>query len=134
MSLKKNSSGSAVSKTAFSFLTAVGIMAALSVITSAISYCTADPLSLVKPLSVAAIIIGAAISSFVCSKKFGKLPAIISSLAIILVMMTVGIVANSGKINTGALINYACYMATALLFSYLASRTAKVRRHKPKRF
>ena len=130
MSLKKNTTGSTISKAAFSLLISVGIMAALCALMTVISFCTKDPMSLVKPLSIAAVILGAAVSSLISSRKFSKSASVISSLIFTLIMMSVGIVAGGGKMNTGALINYACYMAVALLFSFLPSNKAKHRRHR----
>ena len=126
MSFRKNAKNESTAyKMGISLLISAGIFGAVCLIASAIAYCTADPLSLIKPLSIAVLITSAAVASFVSSKKFGTSQSLISSLILTLLMLTVGIVASKGKMNTGALINYACYMATAALFSYLAGRTPK---------
>ena len=127
MSFNKKNDVGRFSGVLLSLLISTLCLAAITLIASAISYCTADPLSLVKPLSVAAIIIGAAAAAFISAKRFGAGSAIISSLIFTLIMLTVGIISGGGKINVGALINYVCYMATATLFSYLAAREPKKR-------
>lgn len=130
MSLKKKSNRGTFYGMLLSLLISLLILAAVSITVSAISYSTKDPMSLVKPLSVTAIILSAALSSFISARKFGSGAAAISSLVFTLIMLTVGIISSSGMVSLGAFINYLCYVGTALLFIYLASRKPKRRRHR----
>lgn len=133
MSLKKNQKkDNAAYRVAVSFLIFLGMLAAICLVTSVAAYCTADPLSLVKPLSIAALMLSAATASAISTKKFGVAAALISSLVLTLIMLIVGVIASGGKINDGAMLNYLCYTATAALFSYLAARAPK-RRSKRRR-
>lgn len=130
MSLKKKSNHGTFYGMLLSLLVSLLMLAALSVTVSAISYSTKDPMSLVKPLSVIAIILSAALSSFISARKFGVGAASISALVFTLIMLTVGIISSGAEVKLGALINYLCYIATAMLFTYLASRKPKRRRHR----
>ena len=128
MSLKRKSkNGGSVPKTLTAFFIAAGMFVAVCLITSVIAFCTADPMSLVKPFSICALIISAALASFISSKRGGMASAILSALIFTLIMLIFGVVISGGKTNAGALINYVCYMLTSLLFAYLASRAPKKR-------
>ena len=128
MSFKKNAKNGTAYKIGISFLISAATLSAISLLSAVIAYCTHDPLSLIKPLSIAAIIISAAVSAFITTKIYSITNAILSSLMLTLIMLTAGIIAVGG-IRPSAMLNYACYMATAALFSYFASRKPK-RRHR----
>ena len=114
----------------FSLLIFSGMLIAICLVTSVAAYCTADPMALVKPLSIAALILSAVASSVISAKKFGIATTLISALVLTIVMLSVGVIASGGKMNGGAMLNYLCYMATAALCSYLTTRAPKRR---PKR-
>ena len=112
-------------KIILSALICIGMLIGLCAAAAAFAYCTPDPMSLVKPLSIAIIILGASISALITTKLFGVSPALISALIVTLIMMSGGIIANRTDADLGALINCGCYMASAGLFSYLCTRRRK---------
>ena len=130
MSAKRNS-GDAV-QLLLSLLIPLGAFIALTLSVSVIAYCTEDPLSLIKPLSIAALIGSGAVGAFINSRLFGMGHADIAALIMTLIMLTVGIIAKRGAIGIGPIINYACYMASSALFAYLATRVSggRKRRHR----
>ena len=120
MSSKRNSGGTAHLIVSLIIPPLVFVMLTLAV--SVIAYCTGDPLSLIKPLSIVALIGSGAVGAFINSRLFGMGRADIAALITTLIMLTVGIIIKRGAIGIAPLINYACYMASSALFAYLATR------------
>ncbi len=134
MSFKKSSARRGVfSKICLSLLISAAILLALCAVATAVAYFTPDPMSLVKPLSVAVTVTSACVSAAINSRLFGVSPALISSLILTLIMMGAGIIASHGKADLGALINYVCYMASACLFAYLSGRKRKNKPYRKRR-
>ena len=97
----------------------------ITLILSVVAFCTDDPLSWIKPLSIAAIVLSAVVGSLTTSKLYGTPKAILSALIITLIMLLSGIIARRGAPQTSTLINYGCYMATSALTAYIASHKTK---------
>ena len=114
----------------YSFLISVGIFVFISLIASVIAYATADPLALIKPLSVAALVLSAICSGYINSRLFGTWRSVLSALIMALAMLTVGIISETGALGVGAMINFASYLASASLFAYLASRRGEKKRRR----
>ena len=131
MSFEKKSVFSAASLGA---LLSLGVLIGMAALGACIAFSLKNPLGAVKPLSIAVILVSAAISSFLERRLGGSmLSCVISSLMLIFLLLITGIIAGGGKISAGVLINYACYIALGALFSYLGGRKrGKIRR--PRRY
>lgn len=128
MSTKRNSRVAV--RLLYSLLISIGALVGMTLIASVIAYCTNDPIALIKPLSIATLIICAAAGAFVNSKLFGMGQANVAALIVALLLFTVGIIAKRGAIGIGPLINYTCYMASSALFAYFAKRMSVEKRRR----
>ena len=113
--------------TAFAFL----CYFLLSLVFSAITLATPDPLCFIGIASMAALFGSGIVSSLVISKVRGEggfLTAILSALLFCLIQLLIGLIVAKGDIGLGAIINYLCYMA----ISALAALIGKGRKRKIK--
>lgn len=94
----------------------------IALIFSVVAFCTDDPLSLIKPLSIGAILLSAIVGSLITARLYGVPKAMLSALILTLVILLIGTIAKRGALEAGALINYGCYMAVSALTAYIASR------------
>lgn len=106
----------------YSFLIMSAAFILISLVFSIAAYCTDDPLSWIKPMSVASIILSATAGSFLVARLYGASRSALSALIAALIMLAVGIISKKGAVDTGAFINICCYMATSALVAYLARR------------
>ena len=116
-----------------SFLIPIASLFLTTLICTVIAYFTEDPLSLVKPLSLVALILSAAVGAFVDTKLFGALRAIISSLILTVFLLCISLIVKGGAVEVGALINYLVYLGTSALFSYFAPKSAGRKRRRKAR-
>ena len=105
-------------------------LVAITLLSAVIAYCTEDPLALVKPLSLAAVILSAAASGFLASRLFGMGESVLGALIITLILFTVGLIAKRGAVEAGAVINYLSYIGTSVLFAYFATKRGRVKRRR----
>lgn len=91
-----------------------------------------DPTKNLAIFSFAAMLISAAAGGIFSARiSEGKLSfSLLSSVAVILIMLIVCIIANGGKIPASAFMNYGCYMGVYLLASLLVKGSSKRRRHR----
>ena len=116
-----------------SFLIPIASLFLTTLICTVIAYFTEDPPSLVKPLSLVALILSAAVGAFVDTKLFGALRAIISSLILTVFLLCISLIVKGGAVEVGALINYLVYLGTSALFSYFATKSAGRKRRRKAR-
>ena len=95
-----------------------------------------NPAPLIGAASLLSFIIGGAISGFCVSRALGRRGFSLSSasaLIFALVLLIISAVISNGKISPRALMNYLCYLPTAILFAFIATRRrsgAKKRRRR----
>ncbi len=89
---------------------------------SVVAYATGDPLGVEKPLSLAALLTGGAISGFIVAKKSEKsyTPAL-SLAASALLFLLLGIIISGGAPKLGSVINLAIYVAVGTVSSKLGT-------------
>ncbi len=114
---------------------AVGLGAILLVtfILAFISSMTKDPTSLTGGLSLAALIVSGAVSGFGISKANGEggaLVGILSSIITASVILVIGLIVSTGKLNLGVFLNLIAYMMTSTLASILGKKRLKRRKRK----
>ena len=116
-------------------LFSLGVLVLMAALGAAIAFSLKNPLGAVKPLSIAMLLAAAAISAFIARRRSDNmLTPIISSLMLVFTLLITGIIIGDGGIGAGVLINYACYIAVSVLFSYLGGHTkARKRRRKIRR-
>ena len=114
---------------------AVGLGAILLVtfILAFISSMTKDPTSLTGGLSLTALIVSGAVSGFGISKANGEggaLVGILSSIITASVILVIGLIVSTGKLNLGVFLNLIAYMMTSTLASILGKKRLKRRKRK----
>ena len=100
---------------------------------SAIIFLQSDPTSVLDIGALIAFISGGALSGFLVSKKHAEGGLALSSasaLIFTLVLVIISIIASGGKVAPRALMNYACYLPTAVLFAFIAARKPKPKRRR----
>ena len=100
----------------------------LTMISAFIVFYTKNPTSLIGLISIAVMLLTGAISGFSISKLKGEggiLISCLSSLLFILILLMIGLIAGGGHISLGNIINYLCYMAVSLLFSFFGRKKEK---------
>lgn len=116
-------------------LTHAAVFAACILLGSLILFNGQNPTSLVGTASLLSFIIGGAISGFCVSRALGRhgfsLSAA-SALIFTLILLIISAVLSNGKVSPRALMNYLCYLPTAMLFAFIATRR-KVSRKKRRR-
>lgn len=104
----------------------------LSLIASLILCAVSDPLRWMGVAFALTLLISGALASFIVTKRhksFGIYPSTISSVGIILVIFSVGLI-KGGDISLSALIIYLAYIISGILASILAKRENRRRRHR----
>ncbi len=118
------------------FLISLGFSAlmivALSFVFALVAGKLTDPTKNLAIFSFAALLISAAAGGIFSARiSDGKLSfSLLSSAAVLLIMLIVCIVANSGKIPASAFMNYGCYMGVAVFSAFLGSREKKHKHHR----
>ena len=111
----------------------VATLLLVSLICAMITYLTSDPLSVLGTMTLVSILLSAAISGIIQTRMFGtegvKI-ATLTSLFIALVMMLIGLISNHGTLPTSGVMNYICYLLTAIFFSVVGRRHEGVRKHR----
>lgn len=104
----------------------------ISIIFALVAEGSKDPTGNIGIFSLSALLISGAISGFVSAKIKGEkaigFSALISLVTIFIMLMLCLII--SGKVGSGALMNYLCYMLVSVFFSFIGSREKKHRHHK----
>ena len=128
MKRRKNSSmGKATMLLIFS-LGALLTLFLLIVAVCVLSYFTPNPMGLVKPLAIVALIVSAAISGFITAKmtKSAGL-CCLSALVVSLIILSGGIILYSGVPSLSVLLNASVYMACMSFCGYLGAKERRVR-------
>ena len=103
---------------------------------SAILFMQPNPTALVGAASLSAFIVSGAISGFLNSRMLGRGGFAISSasaLIFTLILFIISAVSSGGKIPSRALMNYLCYLPTAVLFAFIATRRRENRKRRRRR-
>lgn len=100
---------------------------------AAVLYAGKNPTAIIEIAALTALIAGGALSGFSVSKKcgaggFAKSSA--SAVIFTLIMIIIGALICGGSLSQRALMNYTCYLPTAVLFAYIATRKPQQKRHK----
>ncbi len=91
-----------------------------ALIFAVIAYATGDPLGVEKPLSLAALLAGGAVSGFIVAKKSEKAYTPVLSLgANALLLLLFGIIISGNVPRLGSVINLAIYVAVGAVSSKL---------------
>lgn len=101
-------------------------------LTAALLFFGDDPTYRSELWSFGAMILSGAVGGFVNSKlrtNGGVTVATLSSLALILILFTVGVI-TGGLPSVPSLVNYAIYVAVSAISAFFASARPKKRRHK----
>ena len=117
------------------FLISVGISAlallATAFIMALVAYSTDDPTKNVALTALVTLILSALVSGVVISRIVGdggtKLAAL-SSLALILILLLVGLIVKRGGVSSAAFMNYACFVGVSAIAAYLGRKREKRRR------
>ena len=89
-----------------------------------------NPMGLVKPFAIIALIVSASLSGFVGTKITNNVwVSCLSSLAVSLTILAGGIIASGGLPNLSVPLNALIYMAASSLFTYFATKK-KQKRHR----
>ena len=90
-----------------------------------ISISTDDPTGKIGLFSLVSLI-AAAVASGIFASKINPTDdvgfSVIAGLGMTLIMLLCGIIASAGKLTGGAFMNYACYLGTYALLSYIGMR------------
>jgi putative membrane protein (TIGR04086 family) len=111
----------------------VALILLVTFILAFISSMTKDPTSLTGGLSLAALIVSGAVSGFGISKANGEggaLVGILSSIITASVILVIGLIVSTGKLNLGVFLNLIAYMMTSTLASILGKKRLKRRKRK----
>lgn len=106
-------------------------MLIFSAVAAIITNMTADPLTAIPTASFISMILGAAVSGFIVSKRSpeGKmLITALSSLLFCLMLLLIGLILSGGAVPGKAFLNYICYIGIALIFAKIGAR--EKRRHR----
>ena len=109
---------------------AVLLIILLSVPASAIALSLKNPSEAIEIISLAVLVLSAAVSGFLNARLFPEQKAVFGAsvaLFITLLMLLTCVIACNGKVSGSAFMNYGCYFGISTLFSYLG-RTGKRRR------
>jgi len=108
-------------------------MLAVSLLCAVILYIQGDPLALVDLASLAVLLVSAAISGYIISRRSPEkklLTVTLSSLLLCLLLFVIGMILTGGGVTTRVYLNYLCYVGVALLFAWLASRKPERKRRR----
>ena len=102
-------------------------------ISSLIVYSTANPTNNLE-IAALATLISAAIASGIIISRFkgdgGFVVAGLSSFAVVLIMLIIGIIISGGKTAPSAFLNYGCYVGISMLSAYLGRKRGRARRRR----
>lgn len=96
-----------------------------------ISSITKNPTALTGILSLVSLLVAGAVTSFILAKVIrdgGTLIAIVSSVAVSLIMSVIGLIAKGGMISISVFLNYLAFIGTSSLFAFLAGKTGERKR------
>ena len=113
-------------------LAAVAYLAATFAM-SIISFGTADPTSLIGPLSLTALLVSGAVSALIITRVCGErgvLIALLSSLLLALVLLICGLVASGGSLPIRCPVNYLCYVGISVLTAFIGKKRSTRRRRR----
>lgn len=111
----------------------VGALLLISFLCATLTYLISDPLSVIGTMTLVSILLSAAISGIIQTRIFGTdgvRIATLTALFIALVMMLIGFISNHGTLPTSGVMNYICYLLTAIFFSVVGRRREGVRKHR----
>ncbi len=119
-----------------SFALCLGIsvlcVGALSLIFAGAANLSSNPTDKIGIFSLAALLISAGVSGFICSgmnKERGGAFSVLVALAAVAIMMIVCLICRGGKIGASAFMNYGCYFG-AFVLSALLAKGIKGRGHR----
>lgn len=108
----------------------------LTTILAWISISTDDPTGKIGIFSLISLILSATLSGLFSSSQNptdGVGFSVIAGLGMTLIMLLCGIIASAGKLSGGAFMNYACYLGTYALLSYIGMRAKHNSKRKMRR-
>ena len=110
-------------------LTGLGVaVAALllsALIASIIAYTSKDPTAMMPVLSLSALLVSGALSSFLNARACGTASALTSAAAAAVLILLSGLVISSGDLSAAALMNCGCYVGVSALITVLSKRRTK---------
>lgn len=109
------------------------IMLALTLLCSVIVNMMSDPLAATDIASLAVLLVAAAVSGFVISRRAPEkkmLTASLSALLLCLVLIVIGLIVSAGALTGRIFLNYICYMGVSLLCAWLGARDKKRHRRR----
>ncbi len=113
----------------FASLTAISMILILSLIFSILATSSENPGEKTDLYALFALVLAGIFSGFINSKVIGHGKTILSSAFTALVMLLSGIIVSGGMVAGGAFMNYASFIGTSIVGSYLGKRREK-RMHK----
>ena len=111
----------------------LGVIFATAFALALISSFTKDPTALTAGLSLAALLIGGAISGFGISRANGEGGALVGVSASVLtsaVLVVIGLIMGAGRLKLTVFINLVAYLAVAVFCSILGKKRIKRRRRR----
>ena len=108
-------------------------MLAVSLIASIILYMQSDPTALIDVASLVVLLVSAAVSGYVISKRTGErkmLTTALSSIALCFLLFIIGMIMTGGGVTNRVYLNYLCYVGVAMLFAWLGGRAPTKRRRR----
>lgn len=130
----KTKGGFGASDVLFGFLISFLAMLATSLIASIILYMQADPTPLIDVASLIVLLVTAAVSGYIISKRTSEqkmLTVVLSSLLLCFLLFVIGMIITAGGVTNRVYLNYLCYIGVAILFAWLGGRApARRRRHR----
>ena len=133
MPFKKKISKSSYTMMLTGVIVSVATLILISFICAVIANFTDDPTSLIGIMTLVSILLSAAVSGTVITRLFdsnGVKIAALSALMISLIMMLIGLISNHGTLPTSGIMNYICYLFTAIFFSVVARRRSGTKKHR----
>ncbi len=120
-----------------SFLICLGVSGGtillLSMVGAAIAAALDDPTGNLGLISLAVMLISAAVSGVFSTRMKGEggLPfSALVALTVVLIMLLINVIVCAGKVSLGAFMNYLCYLGVAVMAAFLGKKRDKHRRRK----
>ena len=112
---------------------ALGITVVLAFIMAFISSFTKDPTSLTGALALVSLLVGGAISGFVTSRMNDEGGALVGTLSAVIasaLILIIGLIMKSGKLDLSVFINLIAFICVSVLFAILGKKRIKRRRRR----
>ena len=109
------------------------VILALSFVMALVANSTSDPTANIGIYSLLVLVLSGGVCGFCMSRAKGEggvLHALLVSLVVSIFMLIIALIAGGGKLSLGSFMNYGCYIAVAVLFSYLGKKRERRHRHR----